>query len=177
MLLESPVDARPPLPPAIAAGPDDARDLRKAFGRFATGVTIVTTRTEEGSVGITANSFASISLDPPLVAWAVGRRSRRFRDFADCRHYAIHVLAADQHDLCWRFAREGRDFAGTGVEFGAEGTPLLPGALARFECEIANRVDGGDHQILIGRVLRTTVREGEPLVFSGGRHRRLAPET
>lgn len=177
MLMETRASAPIPVSPDIAGGPGDMRALRTAFGRFTTGVTIVTAQTAEGPIGITANSFASISLDPPLVMWAIGRHSRRFRSFSDCRHYAIHVLAADQHDLCWRFARDGRDFETTGVEYSAEGSPLLPGALARFECEIASRIDGGDHEMLIGRVLRMTARDGEPLVFSGGRYRRVGAET
>ena len=163
-------------PPAFVPQPDDTRPLRNAFGRFATGVTIVTTQTPDGPLGITANSFSSVSLDPPLVLWGIGRHSSRFAAFAECRHFAIHVLAAEQHDLCWRFARSGRDFSDVDLTFSDEGAPLLDGALARFECRTADRFTGGDHEMLLGRVLRMTARDGEPMVFSAGRYRRFAPD-
>ena len=163
-------------PPVLVSRADDARSLRNAFGRFATGVTIVTTQTPDGPLGITANSFSSVSLDPPLVMWGIGRHSSRFAAFAECRHFAIHILAIEQHDLCWRFARSGRDFSGLDLTFNDEGAPLLAGALARFECKTANRFTGGDHEMLLGRVLRMTAREGEPMVFSAGRYRRFAPD-
>jgi flavin reductase (DIM6/NTAB) family NADH-FMN oxidoreductase RutF len=151
----------------------DGRKLRDAFGKFATGVTVVTTKTPDGPVGITVNSFSSVSLDPPLVLWAVGTHSRRFPAFAACRNYAIHVLSAEQADLCRRFSRSGSDFDGLAVTSNPEGVPVLPDALARFECEIANRIEGGDHSILLGRVLRMSVREGDPLVFAAGRYGRV----
>ena len=164
------------VPPSLVPHADDTRPLRSAFGRFATGVTIVTTLTRDGPLGITANSFSSVSLDPPLVMWGIGRDSSRFAAFAECRHFAIHILAIEQHDLCWRFARSGGDFSGLDLTFNDEGAPLLPGALARFECKTADRFTGGDHEMLLGRVLRLCAREGEPMVFSAGRYRRLAPD-
>lgn len=154
----------------------DHRALRDAYGKFATGVTIVTTKTPDGPVGITANSFSTVSLDPPLVLWALGTHSRRFPAFAACQHYAIHVLSAGQADMCSRFARSGSDFDGLGTETNAEGIPLLPNVLARFECEIANRFEGGDHAILLGRVLRMTARAGDPLIFARGRYGRMAED-
>ncbi len=163
-------------PPLLVPHADDTRPLRNAFGRFATGVTIVTTLTRDGPLGITANSFSSVSLDPPLVMWGIGRNSSRFAAFAECRHFAIHILAIEQHDLCWRFARSGGDFSGLDLTFNDEGAPLLAGALARFECKTADRFTGGDHEMLLGRVLRMSAREGEPMVFSAGRYRRFAPD-
>lgn len=169
---------REPAPsPIMVPKQDDTRPLRTAFGRFATGVTIVTTQTPQGPVGITANSFSSVSLDPPLVLWGIGRHASRFPAFAACSHYAIHVLASDQLDLCWRFARSGGDFSGLDITFNAEGAPLLPGSLARFECEIVSRVPGGDHELNLGRVLRMTAREGEPLIFAGGRYQRVVADS
>ena len=162
--------------PAFIPQADDTRPLRNAFGRFTTGVTIITTNTTDGPLGITANSFSSVSLDPPLVMWGIGRHSSRFAAFAECEHFAIHVLAIEQHDLCRRFACSGRDFSGLEFNLNNEGAPLLPGALARFECKTANRITGGDHEMLLGQVLRTTAREGEPMVFSAGRYRRFAPD-
>jgi flavin reductase (DIM6/NTAB) family NADH-FMN oxidoreductase RutF len=154
---------------ADASTTDDTRMLRNAYGRFTTGVTIVTTGTPDGPVGITANSFSSVSLDPPLVLWSIDRKSRRFAPFANCTHYAVHVLAADQADLCWRFAKNGTDFAGFDLAWNADGVPLLPRSLARFECEVANRVEAGDHLVLLGKVLELETQDGAPLVFARGR--------
>jgi len=151
-----------------AAG--DGRAFRAALGRYATGVTVVTARGPEGPVGMTANSFSSLSLNPPLVLWCPATGSSRFPAFAEATHYAIHVLAADQIDLCRRFARDGRDFAGTGAEETPEGVPALPGCLARFDCAAEARHPGGDHAILVGRVLRAVTRPGDPLLFWGGRY-------
>ncbi|MER8423103.1 flavin reductase family protein [Mesorhizobium sp. M1403] len=145
--------------------------LRNAFGRFATGVTVVTTGTADGPVAITANSFSSVSLDPPLVLWSIGRHSRRFEAFANSAHYAIHVLAEDQIDLCWRFSKSGTDFADLDLSWSEHGVPLLPRALARFECSVADRFPAGDHMILLGRVLELQTQEGLPLLFAGGKSR------
>jgi flavin reductase (DIM6/NTAB) family NADH-FMN oxidoreductase RutF len=149
--------------------PDDPQALRAAFGRFATGVTLVTTMGPQGPVGFTANSFSSVSLDPPLVLWSPARASRRFGVFAGAAHYAIHVLGTEQGDLIRRFGREGEGFSDLPHEMTAEGLPTLP-ALARFDCAAHAAHDGGDHAILVGRVLRVAVREGAPLVFSQGRY-------
>lgn len=145
--------------------------LRSAFGRFATGVTVVTTGTSDGPVAITANSFSSVSLAPPLVLWSIGRHSRRFDAFANATHYAIHVLAQDQTDLCWRFSKSGSDFAGLDLSWNEHGVPLLPRALARFECGVAERFAAGDHMILLGRVLELETQEGSPLLFTSGKSR------
>ncbi|MER9702767.1 flavin reductase family protein [Mesorhizobium sp. M0204] len=149
----------------------DRRLLRNAFGRFATGVTVVTTGTADGPVAITANSFSSVSLDPPMVLWSIGRHSRRFEAFANSAHYAIHVLAEDQIDLCWRFSKSGTDFADLDLSSSEHGVPLLPRALARFECSVADRFPAGDHMILLGRVLELETQEGLPLLFAGGKSR------
>jgi flavin reductase (DIM6/NTAB) family NADH-FMN oxidoreductase RutF len=149
--------------------PDNHRALRDAFGRFATGVTVITTIGPEGPVGFTANSFSSLSLDPPLVLWSPAKSSRRFGVFANASLYAIHVLADDQADLIHRFARTGTGFDGLDLAMTDEGLPVLP-ALARFDCAAHAVHDGGDHAILVGRVLRVTMRDGAPLVFSQGRY-------
>ena len=153
---------------------DDARALRDAFGRFATGVCLMTTMGPEGPVGFTANSFSSVSLDPPLVLWSPARASRRFGVFAGASHYAIHVLGAEEVDLIARFSRAGEGFAGLDHGVTDEGLPVLPNALARFDCTAHAAHDGGDHAILVGRVLRVTQRSGEPLIFSQGRYGRFA---
>lgn len=174
MLMESGVAASSGVAAALVGA--DTRPLRHAFRRFATGVTIVTVQTPDGPLGITANSFSSVSLEPPLVMWSIAKHSSRFAAFAEAAHFAIHVLAREQDDLCWRFAKSGRDFPGIELAFNAEGAPLLPGALARFECEIANRIDAGDHVMLLARVRRMAARDGEPMLFFGGRYRALAAE-
>ena len=151
------------------------RDFRDALGRFATGITIVTIATCDGPMGFTANSFASVSLDPPLVLWSPARSSSRFPFYAAARHYAIHVLGAEQEDLSKRFARGGTGFDGLAHEQGVNGVPVIPGALARFDCVQVATHDGGDHLIIVGRVLRAEARDGQPLIFSQGAIGRFAP--
>ncbi|MBC7141473.1 MAG: flavin reductase family protein [Rhodobacteraceae bacterium] len=154
----------------ITPGPGGERDFRAALARYATGVTVVTARSDRGPIGITANSFTSVSLDPPLVLWCPARASARFPAFVAADRYAIHVLAADQLDLCRRFARAGEDFSGLAMTATPEGLPILPGCLARFDCTAEAVHEGGDHAILVGRVLRASVRKGEPLLFWDGRY-------
>lgn len=154
----------------VPADAGRTRALRDAFGHFATGVTVVTTVGPHGPVGITANSFSSVSLEPPLVLWCPARRSTRFEAFVAARHYAIHVLASDQLDLCRHFSRAGGGFEGFGSGLTPEGMPSLPGVLARFDCAAEASHEGGDHAILVGRVLRAETRAGDPLVFWGGRY-------
>lgn len=155
--------------------PDRSLDFRQALGRFATGITIVTAPGPDGPVGMTVNSFASVSLDPALVLWSVDRASARFDVFSTCPHYAIHVLAEDQRALSERFAAHTPDFDAVDWTEGQHGLPLLSGCLARFICRAEARFDGGDHVILVGRVEEATQRPGNPLVFSGGSYRTLAP--
>ena len=146
------------------------RELRDAFSRFATGVTVVTTQGPGGPLGITANSFASVSLDPPLVLWQPARASSRFTPFTACERFAIHVMGAGQHAISQHFVRESgmpNDAAWSEAE---DGTPLLDDCLARFHCETYAVHDAGDHAIVIGRVLDAQHREGEPLIFAGGRY-------
>lgn len=152
----------------------DPRALRRAFGHFATGVTIVTTRDREGApVGVTASSFNTVSLSPPLVLWSIGRSAYSFDTFSSASHFAIHVLDADQRALSDRFARASSDkFAGVRLAQGEGGVPLIDGIQTVFECEMAQRHDGGDHLILVGRVLsfRLPSHEADPLLFHCGRY-------
>lgn len=151
----------------------DARALRTAFGRYATGVTVITTQTPDGPLGITANSFSSVSLDPPLVLWSPGKASRRFQPFADAKTFGIHVLAQEQAPLCVGFARDGWHFGGLDWHAAADGTPLLDGCLARFHCATHALHDAGDHVIIVGRVVDVTERAGTPLIFSAGQYGRF----
>lgn len=159
--------------PAPDDVPIDPRELRHALGRFATGVCVVTTRTDTGQLaGLTVNSFSSVSLDPPLVAWCLGCKAPSMPAFAQATHFAVHVLAQDQHALALHFARPAEDkFASVRDAFepGIAGVPVLRETLARFECRKASMVDGGDHVIFIGRVERFAYADRPPLLFHSGR--------
>lgn len=151
----------------------DRRDLRRALGQFATGVTVVTTRGKDGQrVGITVNSFSSVSLDPPLVLWSLSRQATNFEDFLNASHFAVNVLAANQHHLSRQFSTPLPDkFEGVECFDGREGCPLLKGTTAHFVCRNVRQLDGGDHVILMGEVEEYKWSEGEPLVFHSGRYR------
>lgn len=152
-------------------GPQDTRALRDALGRFATGVTIVTAPDGDGRpVGFTANSFSSLSLDPPLVLWSPAKTSTRYAFFMAADHFAIHVVGADQTDLCTAFARSGTAFDQFDWEVGLNNVPLFEGCLSRFECTKTAEFDGGDHTIILARVIRASMRAGDPLLFHGGRY-------
>jgi flavin reductase (DIM6/NTAB) family NADH-FMN oxidoreductase RutF len=161
-------------PPRKAQPPSfSSQEFRAALGMFATGVTIVTARTAEGTViGLTANSFNSVSLDPPLVLWSLAQAAGSLPVFRAGSHYAINVLAKDQKALAERFATKGAD-RWNGVQFaqGMGGAPLLEGAAATFECFNRSRYEEGDHVIFVGEVERCSWREGaSPLLFHGGRY-------
>jgi len=146
--------------------------FRSALGQFATGVTIVTARDAEGRLmGLTANSFNSVSLSPPLVLWSLSGQSSSLPGFRAASHYAINVLAADQRLLAERFARRGIDrFEGTAWRPGLTGAPVIDGAVAVFECSQHGQHEAGDHIVFVGRVAHCRRRVGvAPLVFHGGR--------
>jgi flavin reductase (DIM6/NTAB) family NADH-FMN oxidoreductase RutF len=147
---------------------EDGRAFRAALGRFGTGVTVVTCATPTGPLGITANSFASVSLDPPLVLWSPAKSSSRYPFFMAADHFAIHVVGDDQVDICNGFARNGDAFDQFDWETSTNGVPLLNGCLSRFECTTEAIHDGGDHSIIVARVTHVTTREGSPLMFFGG---------
>jgi flavin reductase (DIM6/NTAB) family NADH-FMN oxidoreductase RutF len=157
----------------ISQASEDPKSFREALGRFATGVTVVTIPTLEGPMGFTANSFASVSLDPPLVLWSPARNSARFPFYAAATYFSIHVLGAEQADLCRRFVRGGTGFDNLDHEINAEGVPIIPGTLARFDCAQRATHDGGDHLVIVGLVQRARYREGGPLVFSQGTYGRF----
>ena len=158
---------------------EDRRNLRHALGRFATGVTVITTRSCEGeSVGLTINSFSALSLDPAMVLWSLRKESPSLPVFARSGHFAVNVLAAEQCDISNRFAMPADDkFAGLECESGLGGCPVISESLARFECHTDRQIEAGDHVIFIGRVERFAFREGDPLIFSAGRYCQPAPTT
>ena len=148
------------------------RQFRDALGTFATGVTIVTTRSASGEdIGLTANSFNSVSLDPPMVLWSLAKKSLSLPAFLESGYFAVHVLSASQEALSLTFATRGAEkFAGLEIRRGAGDTPLLPGCSALFLCRTAFTYEGGDHVIFVGAVESFEHFERPPLVFHGGRY-------
>lgn len=173
------MSARLPGAQAVPAQDDglDARQLRTAFGHFATGVAVVTARAEDGRrIGMTINSLASVSLDPPLLLWSIGRTSRNYDAFTRASHFAVHVLGEHQEDLAYSFFRTDADrFEGVETRDGRHGPPLLAGCLVRFECRLAQVIDAGDHGILLGRILDVDETPGSPLLFFRGRFGKALP--
>lgn len=150
-------------------------DLRKAFGSFATGVTIVTTCAGKQPVGFTANSFASVSMEPPLLSWNYRKAAHGVAAFLEAEYFAIHVLGLDQQHLSTQFASPVVErFAGLSLREGLGGIPVIEGCSATFECRRWSTVDAGDHVIFIGEVLRYAHDALPPLVFHGGNYARLA---
>ncbi|WOX05915.1 flavin reductase family protein [Microbulbifer pacificus] len=150
--------------------------LRQVFGQFATGVTIITTSNEAGEpVGMTASSFNTVSLDPALILWCIGKNTGCFDAFNRCEHFAIHVLNEEQESLSSLFARRGVDrFAGLDYEINEQGVPLLNEFCARLQCSVAARYEGGDHLIMVGRVEAMHTQDHEPLLFHRGHYARIA---
>ena len=147
-------------------------EFRNALGMFATGVTIVTARTVDGALmGLTANSFNSVSLSPPLVLWSLARSAGSMAAFSTGSHYAINILGADQQNLAMQFAvKQGDRFADVKFTTGAGGAPVIAGAVATFECFNRSRYDEGDHVIFVGEVERCSYQSGaSPLLYHGGR--------
>lgn len=161
--------------PEAAAAPFDARTLRAALGGFATGVTLVTCRDPAGeSVGLTVNSFNSLSLEPPLVLWSLRLASPSLAVFDESTHFAINVLAEGQVDLSRRFASAVPNKFDDGLwHEGIGRLPLLTGSAATLECERVSRQDAGDHRLYIGRVLRVQWQPVPPLVFHRGHYHLL----
>ena len=161
--------------PSAGTGLINTRELRDALGAFATGITIVTACAPDGRVaGVTANSFCSVSLDPPLILWCLARAAPSRSVFANASHFAVHILAEDQVHLSDRFSRPSRNkFAGLDVSEGLGGAPLLAGVVALFECRCEQRHDAGDHVIIIGQVERYLHTKRPPLVFHASGYRGL----
>jgi flavin reductase (DIM6/NTAB) family NADH-FMN oxidoreductase RutF len=149
----------------------DSRHFRSALSQFATGVTVITTRLADGSfLGLTASSFNSVSLDPPLVLWSLAQTAKSMPVFTKNSHYVINVLAADQADLAERFSRQHSNrFEGVDFALSHTGLPILKGAAAWFECHNRSRYPEGDHVIFVGEVERCDVQAKQALVFHHGR--------
>lgn len=150
----------------------DSKELRQVLGAFVTGVTIVTTIDSEGRTwGLTANSFSSVSLDPPLVLWSQATRAPSHAAFLSAERFAINILAEDQLELSNRFATSGIDkFSGVAVDVGEGDVPLLQGCSAWLECKVVSKIPGGDHIIFVGEVMSIRRTPLRPLVFGGGQY-------
>lgn len=150
----------------------DSGVFRRTMGMFTTGVTIITARAGDGErIGVTANSFSSVSLDPPLVLWSLAKSARSLDAFTEAEYFAIHILSAGQEDLSNRFASRGEDkFAGLAVADGLGGVPLLADCSARLQCRTAHRYEGGDHIIFVGEVVDLVSSDDTPLVFQAGKY-------
>jgi 3-hydroxy-9,10-secoandrosta-1,3,5(10)-triene-9,17-dione monooxygenase reductase component len=160
------------------AAPDfDAARFRQVLGHFATGVVVIAGLQDRTPVGLTVQSFTSLSLDPPLVSFAVGRNSSTWPKLREAGAFSINMLAEDQEALCRTFATSGADkFAGVGWKAGATGSPLLNDVLAWIECRVEVEHDAGDHILVIGRVVDLDIgREGRPLLFYRGGFGRFEP--
>jgi flavin reductase (DIM6/NTAB) family NADH-FMN oxidoreductase RutF len=152
------------------------RRFRDSLAQFATGVTIITARAQQGFVGFTANSFNSVSLDPPLIIWSLARRSRSLSIFEGAVQYAVNVLARDQIELARRFSRPHTDrFAGVAFRLGQAEAPLIDGCAAWLECRHHALHPAGDHMLFIGEVLASGHQRLAPLIWHGGRFRVSEP--
>jgi flavin reductase (DIM6/NTAB) family NADH-FMN oxidoreductase RutF len=158
--------------PRTVVAPFDGRHFRNALSQFATGVTVITTRLDNGSfIGLTATSFNSVSLDPPLVLWSLANTARSLPAFSANSHYVINVLAAGQVSLADRFSRRiDNRFEGVEFDLSATGMPILKGAAAWFECRNKSRYAEGDHVIFVGEVEQCDVHAQPALVFHGGKY-------
>ncbi|WP_316861223.1 flavin reductase family protein [uncultured Cohaesibacter sp.] len=155
----------------------DAADYRRALGQFATGIAVVTTM--DGSdqpCGLTVDSFNSVSLDPPLVLWSLDKRSGQLDAFCSSGFYGVNILAKEQVDISNLFAGLSDDrFSKVDWEQGETGAPLFKDALVCLDCKTETIIEGGDHLILLGRVVSIGAKEGEPLLYYAGGYRELAP--
>lgn len=153
---------------------DEAR-FRQVLGHFPTGVTVITAAPEgEPPVGLAVGSFASLSLDPPLVLFCAAKQSSSWPKIRDAGVFCVNVLAEDQEEVCRQFAGKGDKYAGIGWKPGHTGAPILAGVLAWIDCRVEQVLDGGDHDIVVGRVLDLEVaHEGRPLVFFRGGYGRF----
>ncbi len=153
----------------------DSREFRNALGQFATGVCLVTVAdAESGDLAMTVNSFASVSLEPPLVLWSIQNSAHYLRAFTECEHFAVSVLHADQQELCGHYARrDNHPINPAHFDRDGHGVPVLKGALATFSCRRWNLYDGGDHQIIVGEVAEFTRQAGDALAFAAGQFSRI----
>jgi flavin reductase (DIM6/NTAB) family NADH-FMN oxidoreductase RutF len=157
----------------------DSTHLRKALGQFATGITVIATRDEQNHcIGLTVNSFNSVSLEPALILWSLSKSSRYLATFRACPHYSISVLAAHQQDISQRFSTRHADrFQQVPHHLSESGLPLITDACAHFECRNLHQYEEGDHVIFIGLIERCSAHGGEPLLYYNSGYARLLSAT
>lgn len=162
----------------VTAGkmPFDSKEQRRIMGRFATGVTIVTTAGNGRMTGLTANAVASLSLNPPLVMVAVDHRAGSYADLKENRCFAVNILTAGQQEISQRFATPGpKDFSGLNISTAVTGAPIFADTLGYVDCKVVDVLAGGDHDIFVGEIMAGDARDGEPLLYFSGKYRQLAP--
>lgn len=167
------IDCRDPgVKPSASKTAIDPLDLRRAFGRFGTGVTVITTRAPDGTrLGVTANSFNTVSLEPPIVLWSLSDRSPSLASFRAAGRFVVNVLALDQIELSKRFSRPAADkFSGVAFSDSLAGMPVLDGCAATIECTIVNHQVVGDHVLFLGQVERYAYEQASPLLFCNGQY-------
>ncbi len=149
--------------------------LRQTLGKFATGITVVTCCADDGrACGITANSFSSVSLEPPLVLWNIAKSSNSLQAYLDATHFAIHVLDDQQESIARHFAKtDHKSFESIDYKISMDNVPILPGGLARLDCRTERVVDAGDHFIIIGEVMHHEAQDGAPLMYFSGSYARF----
>lgn len=150
----------------------NVRELRNCFGKFATGITVITTIAPDGTkIGLTVNSFSSLSLDPPMILWSLDKKSKNLDALVEASYFAVNVLASDQMDISNNFARTSDDkFNGVEVIDGKCGIPLLTGTVAHLECRKVTTYEGGDHIIFIGEVEHFDMTDRKPLLYTNGQY-------
>jgi 4-hydroxyphenylacetate 3-hydroxylase, reductase component len=149
----------------------DSKAFRRCLSNFSTGVTIITAKYKDQFVGMTANSFSSLSLDPPLILWSIRKDSSNYEAFLKSSHFAVHFLSVDQVELSNKFAKSGNDkFDGIECVAGTFGSPVITGVNSLLECELSSMHEGGDHMIIVGRVRRFSNFNTKPLLFTQGRY-------
>ena len=153
----------------------DAKEQRRIMGTFATGVTVVTTRTGDDLHGMTANAVTSLSLDPPLVLVAVDKESQSHQSIRGGNCFAVNILRDTQEEISQQFAQPGpKDFSSVPHRSGTTGAPILSDAIGYVDCQLREILPGGDHDIFVGEIVAGGTGEGEPLLYFGGKYRRLA---
>ena len=153
----------------------EKNELRRVMGHFATGVTVITSIRSSGELhGLTANAFTSVSLIPPLLLVCIDKKAESYPCFDESKIFTVNVLAGDQEALSRTFAVTGGDkFKGVSYRIGANGAPILDGALAYLECKVTQKIDGGDHTIYVGEIEQAETKEGKPLLFFRGGYREI----
>ena len=146
----------------------DKKNFRNALGCYLTGVTVITTSTSSKMVGVTANSFSSVSLNPPLVLWSIDKKSSRYEVMKNANNYAINILSHRQANVAIDFVKNNNPFKNVDFSLGENQTPIIDNSAAVFECQKKNVFDGGDHSIILGKVIKYSFNEKKPLFFYKG---------